>query len=312
MTWLKVDDKISGHMKVLKAGNAAFGAWVRMAAWCAERESDGVLPAEAAALYGNQEEIAALLRVGLLHTHPEGYEVHDFLKYNPSHAHMEAERARWAEKRGRDRRTVPRESSPVVAPGVTPSAAREQLHELPGTGTGSGSLDRGSADPDGDSQVRESAPRLKSIPPKAPEPEPEGETGYGLAKRVFCEEWEARKGRAYAWSSRTGKGSDDAAMLEVGRHARDRGGTRAEEFMRHWAKGYLRDAKALFADEGHPARFLTRDAANKYGEPPTGKHRVAAPARASPEPPPLTTSEQASRAALLAGNLGKIGMGGGR
>ena len=124
MTWLKVDDKISGHAKVLKAGNAAFGAWVRMAAWCAERGSDGVIPVEAAVLYANTEELAALLRVGLLHTHSEGYEIHDFLKYNPSRAQIASNRARWL-KNSAERRGVSRDS-------------REESRECPGSGSGSG------------------------------------------------------------------------------------------------------------------------------------------------------------------------------
>lgn len=300
MTWFKVDDKISGHMKVLKAGNAAFGAWVRIAAWCAERESDGVLPAEAAALYASQEEIATLLRVGLLHTHAEGYEVHDFLKYNPSHAQLEAARARWAGKRGVERRAVARASSS----GATRVEAREQLSELPGTGSGSGSLDLGTEDPDGDSQ-RESAPRLKSVPPAAPELP--AETGYGLAKRVFSEEWRAKFGRDYAWSPRSGPGSDDVAMRIIGDFAKERGGARAEEFLRKWARAYVRDPKPAIEREGWPARFFTPDVANKYGEPATGKHRIAPP---EPVAPALSVEEQGKRAKALAQGIGKIGMGG--
>ena len=36
MTQLYIDDQIPFHRKTLKAGNAAFGAWVRMAAYCSQ------------------------------------------------------------------------------------------------------------------------------------------------------------------------------------------------------------------------------------------------------------------------------------
>ena len=104
-------------------------------------------------------------------------------------------------------------------------------------------------------------------PPPPEQAKPEPESGYDLAHRVFADEWSAAFHRPYRWSSWMGKGSDDAAMQEVGGYARERGGDRAEDFMRHWAKSYVADTKPVFATEGHPARFLLSDVANKYGEP---------------------------------------------
>jgi hypothetical protein len=135
------------------------------------------------------------------------------------------------------------------------------------------------------------------------------ESGFDLAKRVFAEEWEIKNHRPYSWSPRTGKGSDDLAMQDTGHWAQERGKQHAELFMRHWAKSYVRDAKPLFSNEGHPARFLTRDAANKYGEPkpPASVTRIAKAKTA--EPPPLSPEEHRAvveRARNLARGIGDI------
>lgn len=144
----------------------------------------------------------------------------------------------------------------------------------------------------------------KSTPPMAGP-----ESGYDLARRVFAEEWRAKKGRDYVWSTRTGKGSDDWAMLETGRFAREGcDPQRAEARMRHWCKAYMREGKAYLVDEGHPARCLTRDVANKYGEPKQAKPAIVPQARA-PTEPAMSVEEQGRRAASLADMVKKIGGG---
>lgn len=315
MTWFKVDDKISFHAKVLKAKNAAFGAWVRIGAWCAERETDGVIPFEAAVLMASPEELATLVKVELLHELEEGFQVHDYLAYNPSKAQLLAQRAEWAERRGHNRRRV----SHVVSHSDTPLDTRERLTErltkTPGTGTGEGSDPDPESDPDRDSH-RASAPRLKHV--QAP-PAPQGgvgpESGYDLAKRVFSELWSAKYKREFKFDPfDAGPKSEKKVLQAFGGEARERGGPRAEEFARHWVKAYLRDHGDrgwLDANE-HPARTLTRDM-HKFADPPTGQQRAAQPARASPpEPPPVSMSEQAARASQAMKAIGKIGMGGTR
>lgn len=86
MSWLKLDDQIAFHRKVLGAGNEAFGCWVRMAAQSAQELLDGKVPratAMAIAL-GNTALLETLCTVGLLDHDGDDYRIHDFLDYNPS------------------------------------------------------------------------------------------------------------------------------------------------------------------------------------------------------------------------------------
>ena len=315
MTWLKVDDKLTFHAKIIRARNAAVGAWVRMGAWCAERESDGVIPADVVELIASPAELAKLLEVELLHAHPDGsYEIHDYLKYNPSHAELVEQRAEWARRRGQDRRKASRQ----VSHSDTRECLTERPAETPGTGTGSGSLDPETEKPEGDSH-RASGARLKSVPPPPPEsiepPEPaKPESGYDMARRVFDELWAAKYRRRYPFDEfEAGPKSEKRVLQQFGLDCQQRAGPRAEDLARHLVKAYLRDHgdRNWLDENSHPLRTLRRDLA-KYGEPPTGKHRVAARATSPPEAPPLSVAVQAERAKALAQGIGKIGMGGGR
>lgn len=92
MSWFKIDDKFHSHPKVLEAGNAAIGLYVRCGAYCAAHLTDGKVPKNLAKTYGNLGEIRALLRVGLWVETDDGYEMHDYLEYNPSRLHVVGER----------------------------------------------------------------------------------------------------------------------------------------------------------------------------------------------------------------------------
>ncbi|MFE4059488.1 mucin-2 [Streptomyces sp. NPDC059096] len=116
MTWFKVDDTAHAHPKLLKAGNAALGLWVRAGAYAAQHLTEGVIPGVVAQLYGTAPQARKLVASGLWHPHghdctrckqpPAGdFVMHDFLIYNPSRARVEDDRARAAERqqRARDR-----------------------------------------------------------------------------------------------------------------------------------------------------------------------------------------------------------------
>lgn len=84
MAWFKVDDAAAFHPKIVKAGNAAIGAWVRLGAYCNAYHLDGRIEASRALDIGTQREIDSLVAVGLLHVVDGGYELHDYLKYQSS------------------------------------------------------------------------------------------------------------------------------------------------------------------------------------------------------------------------------------
>ncbi|MCY0959630.1 mucin-2 [Streptomyces sp. H27-H5] len=116
MTWFKVDDTAHTNPKLLKAGNAALGLWVRAGAYAAQHLTEGVIPGVVAQLYGTAPQCRKLVASGLWHAHghscgrcqqpPAGdYVMHDFLTYNPTKARVEDDRAAAAErqKRARDK-----------------------------------------------------------------------------------------------------------------------------------------------------------------------------------------------------------------
>lgn len=141
-------------------------------------------------------------------------------------------------------------------------------------------------------------------------PAPRPESGYDLARRVFAEEWAARYGEPYVFSTDLGPRGEDQKFRTVGEHAKASGGARAEEFLRHWARRFVRDDRDFYARDRHPGRLFTIDAVRGYGQP--TKPRPHAPAKPrEPEPPPLPPAESAARgreaiARLVAG----IGLGG--
>jgi hypothetical protein len=84
MTWFRVDDMSAFHKKVVRAGNAAWGAFCRMGAHSSHYELDGFIPAEIASIIAANEETSKLVAVGFLEPVNGGYQMHDFLEWNPS------------------------------------------------------------------------------------------------------------------------------------------------------------------------------------------------------------------------------------
>ncbi|MGW6745034.1 mucin-2 [Streptomyces sp. NPDC055025] len=114
MTWFKVDDTAHAHPKLLKAGNAALGLWMRAGAYAAQHLTEGVVPGVVVQLYGTAPQARKLVASGLWHAcghtctrceqPPTGdYIMHDFLVYNPARARVESERSAAAERQKRAR-----------------------------------------------------------------------------------------------------------------------------------------------------------------------------------------------------------------
>lgn len=65
MTWFKVDDDLSFHRKVVKAGNAAMGLWVRAGSWSAQQLTDGFVPDNMIELLGTSAQRRKLVSAEL-------------------------------------------------------------------------------------------------------------------------------------------------------------------------------------------------------------------------------------------------------
>lgn len=116
MPWFKIDDSAHSHPKMIRAGNAALGLWLRCGAYSAQHLLEGVVPAGIARMYGTAPQAAKLVKVGLWHAGghdcsrcpqpaPGDYVIHDFFEggRNSTRAQVEASRKRAAERQQRVR-----------------------------------------------------------------------------------------------------------------------------------------------------------------------------------------------------------------
>jgi hypothetical protein len=91
MAYVKLDDQIAHHPKVLRAGAEAAWLWAVSIAYCNRQLTDGHVPAAALSTMGSfrtppRKLAAALVAVGLFEIDGDGYQVHDYLSHNPDKA----------------------------------------------------------------------------------------------------------------------------------------------------------------------------------------------------------------------------------
>ena len=115
--WVKVDDKMPEHSKVVAAGarlgrhgsGRVLAVWLACSCWAARQETDGVIPAsilrgmtlydraplQVAEAMAEPVTIAGETRAGLFERLADGcYRLHDHQDYQPSRAQLEARRAK--------------------------------------------------------------------------------------------------------------------------------------------------------------------------------------------------------------------------
>lgn len=95
MTWLRLDDSFYDHPKIDGLTDPAFRLHVAAANYCARHLTDGHITAPAAlrlTATSRQRTIDELVTAHLWDPTPDGYEIHDFLRYNPTREQVEADR----------------------------------------------------------------------------------------------------------------------------------------------------------------------------------------------------------------------------
>lgn len=132
MGWAKLDDRFPDHPKVVALSDRAFRAYVTALCYCAAHLTDGAFPATVGRRLAGVKGTKELLSAGLWLEQPGGYEVHDYLVYNPSREEVEAKRtakamagakgaaARWHGK-GNAPVPVPLQASPTAKRGEKPT-----------------------------------------------------------------------------------------------------------------------------------------------------------------------------------------------
>lgn len=103
MAWFRIDDGFYDHPKVINAGNAAAGLWVRCGAYSSAKGTDGLVPMKKVHELGTRREIEQLLAVRLWIETDGGVLIPDFLDYNPSKQDSDRRRRADAERKRRTR-----------------------------------------------------------------------------------------------------------------------------------------------------------------------------------------------------------------
>lgn len=139
MAWFRVDDVLADHPKVIMAGNAAMGLWVRAGAWSMKHLTDGFVPTAAVAVLGSPREAKALVSVGLWLEVEGGFKFHAWEGRQPTKDEVEDRRAKRAEagrkgglKSGQSRREAKNEANGEAnASGVASHADEANANPVP-------------------------------------------------------------------------------------------------------------------------------------------------------------------------------------
>jgi hypothetical protein len=92
MVWFRVDDNLALHPKVIEAGNAAMGLWVRAGAWSAANLTDGFIPTRVALRLGSRNLCYRLVAAGLFDAKNDGFQFHGWDEKNFTKDQVETRR----------------------------------------------------------------------------------------------------------------------------------------------------------------------------------------------------------------------------
>lgn len=136
MPWVKLDDRFPSHRKVALLSDRAFRLYVSALCWSSENLTEGhiahrELPLVAARLRGAQSAAGELEAAQLWDRTEDGWNIHDFLEYNPDRARVQADREANAarQKAWRERKRAEREAK---------KAAEEAARNAPRNGVTDG------------------------------------------------------------------------------------------------------------------------------------------------------------------------------
>ncbi|WP_028479567.1 hypothetical protein [Nocardia sp. CNY236] len=96
MPWFQVDDQLGFHPKVVAAGNAAMGLWVRAGSWSMQQLTEGFVPAAIVRGLGSTTQAKKLVDVGLWTAEADGYRFHGWDERQMSKAEIEERRRKRA------------------------------------------------------------------------------------------------------------------------------------------------------------------------------------------------------------------------
>jgi len=115
MSWVSIDDQLPDNLKIAALSDRAFRAYITSICYCGRNLTDGAIPGRHAKQWAGKT--LGELVPNLWEPREGGYNVHDYLKYNPTRKTVLARRARDStRKRGGIHPGIREESEPY-APG---------------------------------------------------------------------------------------------------------------------------------------------------------------------------------------------------
>lgn len=132
MSWVRLDDQMPDHPKLLGVSDAAFRLHVHALCYSARQLTDGRVPGEFVRLHRRFGTRYAdeLVAAGVWVKTENHYEIHDYTEYQPSRAKVLAERESTA-NRVQEWRERKRKSNGVTQPLVTPDVTPPPSHPIP-------------------------------------------------------------------------------------------------------------------------------------------------------------------------------------
>jgi hypothetical protein len=112
MAWVKIDDQFYAHPKLIAVGPLAKSLFVDSLCYANQYLTDGFIPRMVALQICMPLEpycestamiSASLVHVGLWHDVDGGYQIHDYLDYNPSRAELKDKREKDAARKRAER-----------------------------------------------------------------------------------------------------------------------------------------------------------------------------------------------------------------
>ncbi len=98
MPWVKLDDRFPSHRKIDLLSDRAFRLYVSALCWCSENLTEGFIPDENVTRIARVRSTKATAKElegrGLWERVDGGWQIHDYLDYNPTRAAVQAERGR--------------------------------------------------------------------------------------------------------------------------------------------------------------------------------------------------------------------------
>ncbi|MFJ1695727.1 hypothetical protein ACIOHC_11335 [Streptomyces sp. NPDC088252] len=138
MPWVRLDDRFPTHRKVALLSDRAFRLYVSALCWASENLTEGrILDREltlVARIRGPKTVAAELESAGLWDRTEDGWEIHDYLEYNPDRARVKADRAANAsrQKAFRDRKKAEREAARNGEHNASRNGVTDEREEAPG------------------------------------------------------------------------------------------------------------------------------------------------------------------------------------